>query len=166
LELILEAKCGSQLRVHAIGYLIPDCPYNLLPPQILVADLKRRGWQARCYYDDLEHVLEFKNPHESGPPKQIVSTIKRNKLFTERANQGYTSFFCHTVNSDPEWCSFAGALHIIPTDEDSADDVSGEQMREVTNESDSTTGKLREPPVPTDPTREPTDEPANPLGAS
>jgi hypothetical protein len=134
--------------------------------QILVADLKRRGWQARCYSDDLEHVLEFKNPHESGPPKQIVSTIKRNKLFTERANQGYTSFFCHTVNSDPEWCSFAGALHIIPTDEDSADDVSGEQMREVTNESDSTTGKLREPPVPTDPTREPTDEPANPLGAS
>ena len=160
LELTLETKCGSQLQVHATGYLIPDCPYNLLPPQILVADLKRRGWRARCYYDDLEHVLEFKDPRESGPPKQIVSTIKRNKLFTVRANQGYTSFFCHAVDSDPEWCSFAGALHVIPTDEDSTDDSPCEQMREPTNQPVSATGKMREPPVPTDPMRESTDEPA------
>src|SRR5210317_2050553 len=74
---------------------------------------------VECRYDDLSHSIELSDPISS-VKRTLTSLSKPNKLFSIRANSGYNSFFCHAVDSGPEWCSFAGALHVIPPDDDAS----------------------------------------------
>ena len=114
LNLRLKSDCGSKIQVTVKGVYVPKCPYNLLSPQLLISELKRQGMSAECRYDDRSHTITF---DDSNGTKRITSLMKSNRLFSIRANEGYRSFFCHAVGVDPQWCSFAGSLHVVPTDD-------------------------------------------------
>lgn len=115
LPMRIKTDCGSTIELEVAGVCIPSCPYNLMSPQLLVAELKKQGISVECRYDDETHRIELLIGNQR---KTITSFAKPNRLFSIRVNEGYNSFFCHAVGTDPTWCSFAGALHVIPNDND------------------------------------------------
>lgn len=117
LTLCLRSYCGGGAQVVVKGVYVPNCLYNLLSPQLLVSELKHQGMSAQCQYNNERHTIAFT---DDGGPKLITSFAKPNNLFSIRVNEGFQSFFCHAVNIEPKWCSFAGALHVIPSNDDNS----------------------------------------------
>ena len=148
LPLTFVFDCGMEISVEVKAVHVPKCPYNLIPPQLLVGEFKKLGMFAECRYDDESHTIELTDPQD-GVKRTLTSFSKPNKLFSVRTNIGYRSFFCHVVNTEPDWCSFAGALHVIPHDDEPDTDGTEEldKTREPVLDSESVLGmgKTREP---------------------
>jgi len=144
LRLTLKSDCGSQVRLTVKGVVVPHCPYNLLSPQLLVREMKRQGLSANCSYDDVTHSIHFV---KADKPHVITSFAKSNQLFSVWSNEGYRSFFGHAVTTDPKWCSFAGALHIIPDDDHNQPEIgqSREDPPKRERESSNSDGQTRKP---------------------
>lgn len=130
LKLEFETECGSSVKVKVKGVVVTNCPYNLIPPQMLVTELKRQGKSAHCVHDDETHTICFIDPNDENKLKRITSFAKSNRLFSIRTKPGYRSFFCHAIDINHEWCSFAGALHVIPPDESDYSVSAGKQREE------------------------------------
>ena len=61
LHLHLKTDSGKivQIQIKGVVYL-PGCPYNLLPPQLLIQELNSQGYTTqRVEHDAQEYVFRF-----------------------------------------------------------------------------------------------------------
>ena len=117
LTLKLDGGQVSQIRnLHAV--LVPSTPYNLILPQLLVAQMKNRGFLIeQFYHNEKQYVFEYRLLTKH--PKLLHNftvPISSNGLFKFRAKTDYTSFICHASRLQPSFKIFCGLSHIIPND--------------------------------------------------
>ena len=120
-ELVLKLKSDDgktyELIVRNAVY-VPTCPYNLIPPQILLGKMKNQGFKTRKFeHDNEEYVLKFKPPNEA-QFRSITIPISSNGLFIYNINEGYTSFFKKAHIFNATWQAFAGAADVVPNDDE------------------------------------------------
>jgi hypothetical protein len=121
-NLSLKSDDGSMDLINLKNAVyVPTSPFNLIPPQLLIAELKRADYNVDyAKHDELNYIFTYKSkssPAEA-PSRNLTVPIGDNKLFTMRSNDGYKSFFKQaTSNYVPEWCMFAGAGDVIPEDD-------------------------------------------------
>ena len=113
--------------------LVPSCPYNLIPPQILVKQMKLRGYKIHKFlHDDVTYIFRYKHMNQSSKNGRTLTVpLGRNGLFGFRTKDGYSSF----MSRAPHYCSnfkkFAGASHYIPLDDDDSSDAPPLQARKL-----------------------------------
>jgi hypothetical protein len=119
---------GSTHTATLPAVYVPTSPYNILPPQLLVKQLKSTGCGANSELDDtlfVLHLLPTKHRHDQRdiirhptPFTKIMTVpVDRRNLFTMWTNPGYQTFFAQASQFNPEYAAFAGTTHIIPNDE-------------------------------------------------
>jgi hypothetical protein len=94
---------------------VPSSPFNLIPPQLLIAEWKHSGFHVDYFeHDDKEYIFNYKPDASAKEPRKLTVPVGSNNLFALQSNDGYTGFFKQAKNFEPDWCMFAGAAHIIP----------------------------------------------------
>jgi hypothetical protein len=94
-------------------------PFNLIPPQLLIAELKRANYVVDyAKHDESEYIFTYKVASAStdATRRHLTVPIGNNNLFTMRSSEGYASFFKKAPSFDSNWCMFAGAANKIPDD--------------------------------------------------
>ena len=121
LNLTLQSDGGQVSQINNLdAVLVPSSPYNLIPPQLLVAQMKNRGFLIeKFYHDEKQYVFEYRPP--TNHPKLLHNftvPISSNGLFKFRTKTGYSSFMRHASRLQPSFKDFCGTSHIIPSDGD------------------------------------------------
>jgi hypothetical protein len=108
---------------------VPSSPYNLIPPQLLINQLKRVHYDVEhAKHDDRKYIFTYRpTSDKSKKPRTLTVPIGANNLFTFRSNDGYSAFLGQSQQYGTDWCTFPGA-HVIP---DSDDDASHVNPREA-----------------------------------
>jgi hypothetical protein len=89
----LKSDDGTVDYITVNAVYVPSCPFNLIPPQILITEMKLQGYcTARAEHDDLKFVFKYQ-PESASELRTITITSGPNLLFTMRSNEGYLSFF-------------------------------------------------------------------------
>jgi hypothetical protein len=126
---------GSTYTVTMPAVYVPTSPYNIVPPQLMVKELKSQGCGATSELDDqlfVLHLVPTQHRHDQlhviknpTPFTKIMTVpVDRRNLFTMWTNPGYHSFFAQASHFNPEYSAFAGTTHIIPADESAPVDES------------------------------------------
>ena len=154
-----DGRCDN-ITIHDAVY-VPSSPYNLLPPQLLIAKLKSLGYIVdHSCHDDNEYVFHYRLPAEaSSNTRHLTVPIGANKLFNFYTHRGFTHFFKRAKNYTPSFAAFAGEVHFTNNDDDDSAEIpsipdtsiSSGKPRETTNFNPST--------ILPDTTREPQDNP-------
>ena len=156
LDLPLKSNNGDVDKITDLpAVYVPSCPYNLLPPQLLISEMKQRGFAVQhSEHDDTEYIFHYQPPINSKKQgsRTLTLTIGPNNLYTLRTNDGFVKFMRKASSYLHEFGLFAGASHVTPDDKDDdyEDDVN---MREDQTIPSSSHGvdKMREitsPPSP------------------
>ena len=96
---------------------VPSSPWNLIPPQILITQMKLQGFNIKHFHhDELKYVLNYTKP-EGVSSHTLTIPIYENGLFHLRNNEGYTHFMYRTAHYLPGYINFVGAAHIIEDDD-------------------------------------------------
>ena len=96
---------------------VPSSPCNLIPPQILITQMKLQGFDIKYFHhNELQYVLNYTKP-EGVSSHTLTIPISKNGLFHLRTNEGYTHFMSRAAHYLPDFLNFAGAAHIIEDDE-------------------------------------------------
>ena len=66
INLPLKSDDGQILIIPKIPVMhVPSCPYNLMPPQLFVKEMKARNFSVKHFkHDDNEYVLKYKPPED------------------------------------------------------------------------------------------------------
>ena len=91
----LKSEGGQTYLIQAVPVMhIPSCPYNLLPHQVLIKEMKSRNFQVKyCKHDDHEYVLEWIDPGVGTTEKQTLTCdIRTSGLFELFTAEGYEKF--------------------------------------------------------------------------
>ena len=61
INLLLKSNDGRATILKRLPVVhVPGCPYNLLPPQLLVKEMKARDFSVRhCKHDNKEYIFEY-----------------------------------------------------------------------------------------------------------
>lgn len=115
------------IRVEGVCY-VPTSPYDLTPPQVLIAKLKQQGyWTDYAKHDDQIYVFTYRKLDEpKSSTRSLTVNISSNNLFLMRPSEGYNHFFkqLHAYSAEwCNWCEFAGAADVIPVDSDDESSV-------------------------------------------
>ena len=123
---------------------IPTSPYNLVPPQILLKQMKLAGYHCEyAEHDDEVYIFRYRPPGSNDATnRQLTVPIGPNNLFSVRSKEGYTAFFRRATHYVPEWDAFAGSSHIIPANDD--DDQTSQNLEKPRESDRLTAGKTRE----------------------
>ena len=83
----LQSNNGEvDLVSNLSAVFIPSCPYNLLPPQVLIRHMKSRGFEVEYFkHDDKVYIFKYRKPTSvNSKPKwrEITIPIGANQLFT------------------------------------------------------------------------------------
>ena len=55
---------------------VPSCPYNLMPPQILISEMKQRGFNVQHFeHDDAEYIFHYTPPSRPSSTSQRTLTL-------------------------------------------------------------------------------------------
>lgn len=88
----LQADDGTVDELPLPAMWVPTCPYNLMPPQLLVRHLKEAGFDVQgCTHDDRVYRLIYKRPQDA-TFKELTIPIGSNDLFTFRSQPGFNKF--------------------------------------------------------------------------
>ena len=69
-------------------------------------------------HDDVKYIFNYKLTSKGKDIWQkLMIPVVKNKLFTIRTSNGYTSFFKWSSAYASEWGNFSGACHKIPEDD-------------------------------------------------
>ena len=122
INLPLQSNNGEvDLVSNLPAVFIPSCPYNLLPPQVLIRHMKSRGFEVEYFkHDDKVYIFKYRKPTSTNSkPKwrEITIPIGANQLFTLRTNSGFKHFMTRAASYLSEFKLFAGAGHIIEDDD-------------------------------------------------
>ena len=100
--------------------LVPSCPCNLIPPQLLIKHIKSLGYIINeLSHTDSLYTLKYQSPSNSSNRIRTISIpIAPNGLFILRSKDGYTPFMSRASTYFKEFKKFAGASHVIPDDDD------------------------------------------------
>ena len=138
---------------------VPSCPYNLIPPQILINQMKHQGFRVNYFkHNDKEYIFEYFPPSTIGllNPRHLTVPVGENNLFTLRTNVGYKHFMSRAPKYFDDFKNFAGAAHLITDDDSSVPPYIGigqEKTRESPEKPREPPDKTRELPVNEGPTR-------------
>jgi hypothetical protein len=139
----LKSNDGVVDYITVKAVYVPSYPFNLIPHQVLITEMKRQGYHsARAEHDHLEYVFSYK-PQADSDLRTITIRSGPNLLFTLRSNEGFLSFFNEAEKHDPEWKAFPGSTFnepdIIPANDDSST---------ISEDSSATADKMRSPLTP------------------
>lgn len=144
-RLPLVSDDGSTDRISVIDAVyVPSSPYNLVPPQLLIALLKKQGYQVENSQHDEKSYQFFYQPPGGGEKKVLTVPLNDRGMFSFATKPGFLAFMARACGFEPKWKCFAGAAHVI--DPDSDDEDQNELSRESATE------------LPREPAREPTRE--------
>ena len=91
LELSLRSDEGAidKIEIENAVY-VPSSPYNLIPPQLLINQLKRTKYDvAHAKHDDREYVFTYRpTSGKCEKSRTLTVPIGENNLFTFRSNDG------------------------------------------------------------------------------
>ena len=96
LSLPLKSDDGKTTIIRKLNAVyVPTSPFNLIPPQILIKEMKRQRFQVHYFkHDDKHYIFKYtplsKNKLES--ERTLTISIGDNNLFTLRTREGYKNF--------------------------------------------------------------------------
>ena len=81
-------------NLHAV--YVPSCPYNLIPPQILIHQMRKQKYSVKySEHDDREYIFHYKSPSSPPPPMLLrrplpfsARTVTARLRPTERTSRG------------------------------------------------------------------------------
>ena len=118
LSLPLTSDDGSIDVISGLNAVyVPSSPYNLIPPQILIKQMKIKGFAIdRFNHDDTNYTFVYSSPSLpiNTPPRSITIPLGSNQLFTLRTSEGYSNFMSRAPKYLDSFKHFAGASHFIP----------------------------------------------------
>ena len=86
-------------------------PFNLLPPQLLVLNLKKINYEVEWFkHDDWRYVLQYS---ASGDKNKLTIPIDNRNMFTLWTQFGYYAFTCRQYNDTAMWNGFSGSNLIM-----------------------------------------------------
>ena len=93
LPMISDSQQVSLLRGVPAVY-VPSSPYNLLPPQLLVREMKQHGFRVRySEQNDVEYIFNYNpNPQSSSSFHRLTVPLGHNDLYKFRSAPGYCNF--------------------------------------------------------------------------
>ena len=98
---------------------VPSCPYNIIPPQLLIDEMKRRNFDVHSStHDERIYTFTYK-PSTSKVYRTLTIPISVNRLFILRSKEGFTNFMARASTYNKHFECFAGELHVIPDDDES-----------------------------------------------
>ena len=114
----LQSDTGELDIVPTIqAVYVPSCPYNLVPPHVLIRQMKQQGFDVDYFkHDDKNYIFKYRqtssalNPHKW---RNITIPIGSNDMFTLRTNAGFKHFMSRAASYLSEFSSFAGSANII-----------------------------------------------------
>ena len=120
-KLVLPLKSDSgdlDVISNLDAVFVPSCPYNLIPPQILIRQMKSQGYRIKNFlHNDLTYVFKYTSPNNHHKPKRTLTiSIQKNGMFQFCAYDGFDSFTIHDPHYCQEYKSFAGVAHFIIND--------------------------------------------------
>lgn len=128
IKLSLRSNSGQVDTVKDLeAVFVPSCPYNLIPPHILIKQMRAQGFIIDHFcHDDTEYIFRYTSPlrPSTSQPCTLTIPIGSNNLFQFRTNDGYTGFMAQAAHYCREFRHFAGAGHIIPDDDSSSSHTS------------------------------------------
>ena len=95
---------------------IPSSPYNLIPPQVLIRQMREQKFHVTySEYDDTGYILKYEAPcsDENRAYSTLPIPIGTHQLFTLRNPPSYTDFMTKASHYLAEFKNFVGATHII-----------------------------------------------------
>ena len=105
-------------NLHAV--YVPSCPYNLIPPQVLIKQMRLQAYDIQhSEHDDTKYIFNYKSS-SSKCYRSVTVPLGNNGLFTLRTNEGYSSFMSRAASYNTDFAGFAGATHVIPDDEEAS----------------------------------------------
>ena len=103
---------SESIEMHDAVYM-PTSPFNILFPQLLVSNLKKKNYKVEWFnHDDRRYVLQYS---ASGNEKKLTITIYDCNMFTLWTQFGYDSFTCRPCDNAAVWNGFSGS-NLIPDD--------------------------------------------------
>ena len=134
--------------------LLPSSPYNIIPPQLFINEMKRRNFEVSySEHDDNEYIFHYKSSSSSAYRKLTIP-IGDNQLFLFRTNEGYRNFMSRASKYNKTFSCFAGEVHTIQENDKSSLSHSAPISNPSTLPREHTSSKTREPSP--HKTREPT----------
>ena len=123
LRLCIKADNGTALSLPEIqAVYIPQSPYNLLSPQLLICHLKSHHYHVPPFeHSDTEYIFSLRPP-SSLRLLQFTCPINFKKLCTFFSKDGYQHFQQRVHHLSPTCSSLTGPVHVIPDDNASATD--------------------------------------------
>jgi hypothetical protein len=87
-DLPLKADDGSIAKITIRNAVyVPASPFNLILPQLLIAELKRANYDVDyAKHDEFEYIFTYKAA--SAPPNAIVVTVLESSWFTSPPASG------------------------------------------------------------------------------
>ena len=121
LSLSLRSDDGNIDVISGLNAVyVPSSPYNLIPPQILIKQMKIKGFAIdRFNHDDKDYTFVYSSPSLpiNTPPRSITVPLGSNQLFTLRTSEGYSNFMSRAPKYLDSFKHFVGASHFIPEDD-------------------------------------------------
>ena len=116
LSISLKSDSGKFSTVKNLdAVLVPSSPYNLIPPQLLVTQMKARGFSINYFHhSDKTYVFSYTPSHMHLQAQTLTIPINNNDLFEFRTNEGYSSFMHQAGKLQPSFNSFAGNGYVSP----------------------------------------------------
>ena len=103
---------SDSIEIHDAVY-VPTSPFNLLPPQLLVLDLKKSNCEMEWFkHNDRRYVLQYS---ASGDKNKLTIPIDNCNMFTLWTQFGYDAFTCRQYDNTAAWNGFSGST-LIPDD--------------------------------------------------
>ena len=103
---------SDYIEMHDAVYF-PTTPINLLPPQLLVSNLKKSNYGVEWFkHDDLRYVLQYS---ASGDKNKLTIPVDNRNMFTLWTQFGYDAFTCRQYDYTAVWNGFSGST-LIPDD--------------------------------------------------
>ena len=102
-----------------VTVFVLSSPLNLLPSQLLTSALQNSRHKTNYSKNyDVKYIFNYKLPSEGKDIwKNLTIPIGKNKIFTIRTSNGYTSLFKQVSTDDSEWGNVSGAYHKITEDD-------------------------------------------------
>ena len=121
-SVIVKGSCQVNLRadndssdyieMHDAVYVLTS-PFNLLSPQLLVSDLKKKNYKVECFNNyNRRNVLQYS---ASGDENKLTIPIDNRNMFTLWTQFVYDAFTCRPCGNATVWNGFLGST-LIPND--------------------------------------------------
>ena len=98
---------GTSTSVRNLSaVLVPSSPYNLIPPQILIKQMKLQDYTVNhSKHDETEYIFNYKKIDDASF-QTLTVPISPNGLFSLHTKEGYSNF----MSRASAYCSYFGAF--------------------------------------------------------